>query len=135
AYERRDDAIRTVVPEYGDGYKCKIVLPNLVDADRYSVFSVVVQSPDGERRRERLSASACLGVVAATNCKQRSRQLIEYYYAALLHYAVAGTPNRLEHDLGFFVKNGDGAADFKPIAHLSKTPVYQVRAARGIARD
>ena len=25
-----------------------------------------------------------------------------------LHYAVAGTPNRLEYDQGFFVKGGDG---------------------------
>jgi NAD+ synthase len=43
-----------------------------------------------------------------------------------LRYAVAGTPNRLEYDQGFFVKNGDGAADFKPIAHLYKTQVYQL---------
>jgi len=26
--------------------------------------------------------------------------------------------------MGFFVKNGDGAADLKPIAHLYKTQVY-----------
>jgi len=43
-----------------------------------------------------------------------------------LNYAVAGTPNRLEYDQGFFVKNGDGAADFKPIAHLYKSQVYQL---------
>jgi len=41
-----------------------------------------------------------------------------------LNYAVIGTPNRLEYDQGFFVKNGDGAADLKPIAHLYKTQVY-----------
>lgn len=41
-----------------------------------------------------------------------------------LHYAVVGTPNRLEYDMGFFVKNGDGSADIKPIAHLFKTQVY-----------
>jgi NAD+ synthase len=35
-----------------------------------------------------------------------------------------GTPNRLEYDQGFFVKNGDGSADVKPIAHLYKTQVY-----------
>ena len=49
-YERRDDAIRLVVPEYGPGYKCKIVLPGLLDAGRYAIFSVVVQSPDGEQK-------------------------------------------------------------------------------------
>jgi NAD+ synthase len=41
-----------------------------------------------------------------------------------LELAVVGTPNRLEFDQGFFVKNGDGAADVKPIAHLYKSQVY-----------
>jgi NAD+ synthase len=49
---------------------------------------------------------------------------MEYYHADRLHYAVAGTPNRLEYDQGFFVKLGDGAADIKPIAHLYKSQVY-----------
>jgi len=127
-YQRRDESVKEVVPEYGEGYKCKIVLPDLVAADRYSIFSVVVQSPRGETQRARLSATACLGVVAATNFKQRARKMIEYYYADLFQYAVAGTPNRLEYDLGFFVKNGDGSADLKPIGHLYKSQVYQLAA-------
>ncbi|MBZ5667064.1 MAG: NAD(+) synthase [Acidobacteriia bacterium] len=134
-YERRDAAIRTVVPEYGQGYKSKIVLPNLVDADRYAIFSIVVQSPNGETKKVRLSLEAYLGIVAATNCKQRARKMIEYYYADLCQYAVAGTPNRLEYDQGFFVKNGDGAADFKPIAHLYKTQVYQLAAHLGVPEE
>jgi NAD+ synthase len=52
--------------------------------------------------------------------------MLEYYYADSMNYAVAGTPNRLEYDQGFFVKLGDGAADIKPIAHLYKTQVYQL---------
>jgi len=52
--------------------------------------------------------------------------MLEYYHADRLNYAVAGTPNRLEYDQGFFVKLGDGAADLKPIAHLYKTQVYQL---------
>jgi NAD+ synthase len=131
-YERRDESIRSVVPEYGEGYKCKIVLPNLVDADRYAIFSVVVQTPQGETKKVRLSAAAYLGIVAATNFKQRTRKMLEHYYADLLQYAVAGTPNRLEYDQGFFVKNGDGAADFKPIAHLYKSQVYQLAAYLGV---
>jgi NAD+ synthase len=131
-YERRDDAVRQVVPEYGAGYKCKIVLPNLLDASPYSLFSVVVQAPDGETKSVRLTLPAYLGIVAATNFKQRTRKLMEYYYADLLHYAVAGTPNLLEYDQGFFVKNGDGAADFKPIAHLYKSQVYQLAAYLGV---
>ena len=50
--------------------------------------------------------------------------MLEYFHADRLGYAVAGTPNRLEYDQGFFVKQGDGAADIKPIAHLYKTQVY-----------
>jgi NAD+ synthase len=58
--------------------------------------------------------------------KQRTRKQLEYYHADRLNYAVSGTPNRLEYDQGFFVKNGDGAADIKPIAHLYKSQVYQL---------
>ena len=134
-YERRDDAVRLAVPEYGNGYKCKIVLPGLLDASRYSIFSVVVQSPDGQIKKVRLTPEAYLGIVAATNFKQRARKMVEYYYADLLQYAVAGTPNRLEYDQGFFVKNGDGAADFKPIAHLYKSQVYQLAAYLGVPEE
>jgi len=131
-YERRDASIRLVVPEYGSGYKCKIVLPSLLDASRYAIFSIVVQSPDGQTKKVRLTPEAYLGIVAATNFKQRARKMMEYYYADLLQYAVAGTPNLLEYDQGFFVKNGDGAADFKPIAHLYKSQVYQLAAYLGV---
>lgn len=134
-YERRDEHIRSVVPEYGDGYKSKIVLPNLVEADRYAIFSVVVQAPDGTTTKVRLTPSAYLGIVAATNFKQRARKMIEYYYADLLQFAVAGTPNRLEYDQGFFVKNGDGSADFKPIAHLYKSQVHQLAAYLGVPEE
>lgn len=125
-YRRRDEAMRSVVPEYGPGWKAKIVLPSLVASDSYRIFSVVAQSPSGEQVSARLTPSAYLQVVAATSFKQRSRKMMEYYHADRLNYAVAGTPNRLEYDQGFFVKNGDGAADIKPIAHLYKTQVYQL---------
>jgi NAD+ synthase len=65
-----------------------------------------------------------LQIVAVTNFKQRIRKTVEYFHADRLNYAVVGTPNRLEYDQGFFVKNGDGSADVKPIAHLYKTQVY-----------
>ncbi len=126
-YRRRDEAVRAVIPEYGENYKCKIVLPNVLESDAYNkIFSVVVQSPDGMESKKRLTASAYLNLVAATNFKQRVRKMMEYYYADRLQYAVVGTPNRLEYDQGFFVKNGDGAADIKPIAHLYKSQVYQL---------
>ena len=131
-YQRRDDAIRNVVPEYGPGYKCKIVLPSVLEDDRYRVFSVVVQSPKGKQKKVRLTPEAYLGIVAATNFKQRVRKMLEYYHADRLNYVVAGTPNRQEYDQGFFVKLGDGAADVKPIAHLHKTQVYQLAEFLGV---
>jgi NAD+ synthase len=131
-YERRDECVRRVIPGFTPEYKWKIVLPNMVDSDRYAVFSVVAQAPDGTITKARLSLEAYLGIVAATNSKQRARKMIEYHYADLNQYAVAGTPNRLEYDQGFFVKNGDGAADFKPIAHLYKSQVYQLAEYLGV---
>jgi len=44
----------------------------------------------------------------------------------LRNYAVVGTPNKNEHDQGFFVKWGDGGYDVAPIRHLFKTQVYQL---------
>lgn len=123
-YRRRDDAIRSVIPEYGPGYRCKVVMPGRSGQAAFRIFSVVAQAPDGRQVTARLSAQAYLGIVAATNFKQRVRKMVEYHWADRLHYAVAGTPNRLEYDQGFFVKQGDGAADLKPIAHLYKTQVY-----------
>lgn len=125
-YARRDAAIRRLIPEYGSGWRCKIVLPSVALADRLRVFSLVVRSPDGKERSVRMPPDVYLQVVAATSFKQRLRKMLEYYHADRNGYAVAGTPNRLEYDQGFFVKNGDGAADVKPIAHLYKTQVYQL---------
>ena len=61
--------------------------------------------------------------------------MLEYYHADRLGYAVAGTPNRLEYDQGFFVKQGDGAADLKPIAHLYKTQVYALAHELGVPAE
>jgi len=131
-YRRQEAAIRFVIPEYETGWKSKIVLPSVVDGDQYRIFSVVAMSPAGKRVEARLNLEAYLGLVAATNFKQRARKMLEYYHADRLNYAVAGTPNRLEYDQGFFVKLGDGAADLKPIAHLYKTQVYQLAEYLGV---
>jgi len=125
-YRRRDEAIRRVIPEYAEGDKNKIALPALGDKQSYRLFKVVVQHKDGRLAEANLDLKSYLGIVAATNFKQRTRKMLEYYYADSMNFAVAGTPNRLEYDQGFFVKLGDGTADIKPIAHLYKTQVYQM---------
>lgn len=134
-YARRDAFIRELVPEYGDGWASKIVIANSLAGDGYNISSLVVQDPQGKQTKLRMPPAVYLGVVAATNMKQRTRKQIEYYHADRLNFAVLGTPNRLEYDQGFFVKNGDGAADVKPIAHLYKSQVYALAAALGVPEE
>lgn len=131
-YQRQLEAICMVVPEYGEGWKNKIVLPSILNNNRLNVSYLTVQTPSGETRSERLPLAAYLQLVAATNFKQRMRTMMAYYHADRLNYALCGTPNRLEYDQGFFVKGGDGLADFKPIAHLYKTQVYTMARALGV---
>jgi NAD+ synthase len=128
-YRRRDKFIRRMFPEYGLGYRSKIVTRK---AGGYNVSYLVVQAPDGTQKQARMPLDVYLGIVSATSMKQRTRKQLEYYHADRLNYAVAGTPNRLEYDQGFFVKNGDGAADVKPIAHLYKSQVYQLAEFLGV---
>ena len=125
-YRRYDNAVKMVIPEYGERWKSKIITSNIIDGNKLTYFSIIAQSPEGQIIQKRLPLQPYLEIVAATNFKQRTRKMLEYYHADRLNFAVAGTPNRLEYDQGFFVKNGDGAADVKPIAHLYKSQVYQL---------
>jgi NAD+ synthase len=133
-YERQTRAIRRVFPGYAEGQRFKIRLPSILAAARLNVPLLAVETDEGVLEF-RLSAEASQELVAATNFKQRIRTMLEYYHADRLHYAVAGTPNRLEYDQGFFVKQGDGAADLKPIAHLYKTQVYQIGELLGVPEE
>jgi len=133
-YRRRDEAIREVFPDYDGSWPHKLAIRGGAEG-RVNHFALVVQRPDGSEEEARLGLHAYLQIVAATNFKQRIRKTLEYYHADRLNYAVVGTPNRLEYDQGFFVKNGDGAADIKPIAHLYKTQVYALAAKLDIPEE
>ena len=122
-YQARDAAVRSLLPDYGEGWKFKIVIDGGTEG-RINRFRLIAQSPDGTPHARDLGLNEYLIIVAATNFKQRIRKTLEYFHADRLNYAVVGTPNRVEYDQGFFVKNGDGSADVKPIAHLYKTQVY-----------
>lgn len=126
-YGRRDEAIKKVFPEFNSNYKAKITLPtNLMEKETLNVFQLMIISPDGETKTERLPLKEYLQIVAASNFKQRSRMSMLYYHAEANNFAVIGTGNKNEHEQGFFVKYGDGGADIKPIAHLFKTQVFQL---------
>ena len=75
---QRTEAIRQVFPEYGEGYKCKITLPSILDAERLNVFRLTIQTPSGELKSERMPLAPYLQLVAATNYKQRVRKMTEY---------------------------------------------------------
>lgn len=122
-YRMRNESFKRVFSQYDERWRSKIVLSG-GNKGRYNHFLLVAESPDGKVMEKRLGHKDYLQIVAATNYKQRVRKTIEYFHADRLNYAVIGTPNRLEYDQGFFVKNGDGSADIKPIAHLYKTQVY-----------
>ena len=135
-YSFRDEAIRSVFPSHGENWKSKIVIAqDLLNSDRINYFRIVVETPEGERMDARLPLKPYLQIVAATNFKQRIRKTLEYFHADRLNYAVIGTPNRLEYDQGFFVKNGDGSADVKPIAHYYKSQVYALGRHLGLPEE
>jgi NAD+ synthase len=126
-YDKRDEAVKRIFPNFDSSWKMKIVLPKGGDElKRLNLFYITAISPDGTEFTERLPLSEYLQIVAASNFKQRSRMSMLYYHAEAHNYAVLGTGNKNEHEMGFFVKYGDGGADMKPIAHLLKTQVYQL---------
>lgn len=121
-YEQQAEAIRRVFADYEADWPYKLV--RSPPSGGVIVFSLVVQRPDGVQEARRMPSDAYRLLLSATNAKQRMRTLIAYTCADRRHAAVAGTPNLLEYDQGFFVKGGDGLADLKPIAGLYKQQVF-----------
>jgi NAD+ synthase len=129
-YRRRDEAIRSIFPDYEPTWRHKLV--RSAPTGGITFFSLVVERPDGSGEQKRMPSEAYRALLSATNMKQRVRKLLEYSWADRLGYAVVGTPNFLEFDQGFFVKGGDGLADVKPIASVYKTQVYALARELGL---
>lgn len=126
-YEKRDEVIREIFPEYDSGYKLKITLPaDLLSKDAFNFFTLKTENGNGNVKSARLNKESLNGIVAATNTKQRTRMMYLYYYAEMKNYLVCGTTNKSEVIQGYFVKYGDGGVDIEPLAHLYKTQVYQL---------
>lgn len=130
-YKWRDKAIQNIYPDYDGSWKNKITISG-GNQGKINYFNLVVETPEGQILEKRMDIKEYLQIVSATSYKQRIRKTVEYFHADRLNYAVIGTPNKLEYDQGFFVKNGDGSADIKPIAHLYKTQVYKLADYLGI---
>ena len=136
-YERRDEAVKNVFPEYNpSSYKMKIgVNQSGLNQKLPPLFYLTIIAPDGEEKSKVLPVNEYLQIVAASNFKQRSRMAIVYYHAEQKHYIVIGTANKHEIDQGFFVKHGDGGADVFPLAGLYKTQVYQLADYLGVPQE
>ncbi len=136
-YGRRDEAVVRVFPEYDPAtYKMKIgINQSGLDQNLPPVFYLTIIGPAGEEKSKVIPVNEYLQIVAASNFKQRSRMSMVYYHAESKHYVVVGTANKHEIEQGFFVKFGDGGADFYPIAGLYKTQVYQVASHLGVPQD
>jgi NAD+ synthase len=136
-YERRDEAVKRVFPEYDPAtYKMKIGIKSSgLYTNLPPVFSLTIIDSNGIEQSKRLPPDEFKQIEAASNFKQRCRMAMLYYHAERLHFAVIGTPNKHEVEQGFFVKYGDGGADVMPIGHLYKTQVYQVARHLGVPQE
>lgn len=136
-YQRRDEAVKNVFPEYDPAsYKMKIGINQTgLDQNLPPLFYLTIITPEGEEKIKVLPVNEYLQIVAASNFKQRSRMSIVYYHAEQKHYIVIGTANKHEIDQGFFVKHGDGGADIFPLAGLYKSQVYQLAEHLGVTQE
>ena len=135
-YQKRDDVIRTVFPEYDSDSKSKITLPaDLLSKESLNFFTLKVDDGKGNVKSARLNKKMLNGIVAATDTKQRTRMMHLYYYAEKMNYMVCGTTNKTEVIEGFFVKHGDGGVDIEPLSHLYKAQVYQLSEHLGVIRE
>ena len=136
-YERRDEAVKRVFPEYDPKtWKMKIgIRQSGLFNNLPPIFNLTVIDKDGNAKDKILPVNEYLQIVAASNFKQRTRMSMLYYHAEALHYAVIGTPNKHEQEQGFFVKYGDGAGDVMPIGNLYKTQVYQLAEYLGVPKE
>ena len=135
-YERRDEAVKNVFPEYDPAtFKMKIgIKQSGLFSSLPPMFYLTIIDPNGNQKEKLLPLNEYLQIVAASNFKQRTRMSMLYYHAEALHYAVIGTPNKHEQEQGFFVKYGDGGADVMPIGNFYKTQVYQLAEYLGVPK-
>ncbi|MGB8190233.1 MAG: NAD(+) synthase, partial [Nitrososphaeraceae archaeon] len=70
--------------------------------------------------------------LAGGNLSSRLRMAILYYYANVKNLLVLGTSDKSELMLGYFTKNGDGAADVFPLGDLYKTDVRNLALELGL---
>jgi len=136
AYRSRDEVIKSIFPEYNEGFKFNIRLPqNLLDADRYNYYTLTIDDGKGNTKEKRLAKAQLLAITSAANVKIRSRMIALYLWGERMNYMVAGTTNKTEFLLGDFCKFGDGGTDVEAVSHLYKSQIYQLGDYLGVPQE
>ena len=127
SYDRRDEFIKSLIPEYTPECKYNIRLPtDLLERSALNFYTLCVELPDGTLKKKRLDPKAFRALTSFANIKIRSRMIHLYFEAETQSMIVAGTTNRTEFLLGDFCKFGDGGTDLEPLSHLYKDQIYQL---------
>lgn len=138
AYDDRIAIVRKHVPEFdeeaGDRFSVEFQSATGQD-DRLQGFVLNVERAQGGGSLHRLGARDFLGIMAATNQKQRMRMLVTYRIADEANLLVVGTSNLPELSQGFFVKHGDGCGEVFPLRHLLKSQVYDIARVLGVPQS
>jgi NAD+ synthase len=126
-YSKKNEIIMKIFPEFKEDMRYRLILPqNLLDRDRFNIYSLEIEIKPGEIISTHLNIKDYRELVALTNIKQRTRMVQLYYFAEKNNYIVVGTTNKTEYLQGFFVKYGDGGVDIEPLADLYKTQVFEL---------
>ena len=109
-YRRRDDAIRTVLPEFGEGWACKLVIdPDMRARGLHDIGYRRAVAGGAREERRRLSATAYQarggGGQHEAAHPQRSWNTNPRRPAELTRVAGTAEPVSVCNDQGFFVKN------------------------------
>lgn len=100
-----------------------------IEVELTPVFDAFLQAVPAVENEEERSMSL-------VNTRARLRMTTLYYFAAIHHYLVLGTGNKVEDfGVGFFTKYGDGGVDLSPIADLLKSEVFELSTFLGIAKS
>src|SRR5256885_12954656 len=80
-YRRRDEFIRRLIPEYGPGWRSKVVLRKARGTAGYNGFHPVGRGPPGQGPEARTPAEGHPGIVPTSHLNQRTPKQHENYPA------------------------------------------------------
>ncbi|MBN1232321.1 MAG: NAD(+) synthase [Candidatus Coatesbacteria bacterium] len=100
----------------------------LLVAENFDIETIVIDIKDFYKSILRLMEHDNVpeNKLTANNLKPRLRMIVLYYWANRRRYLVIGTGNKVELQLGYYTKYGDGGCDIMPLGDLYKSEVYAI---------